>query len=150
MNTADVSVVQQEKKHADNMGKVGGRRGFTQYVKFEDGINEMREFPVMDGTSPYVPYCTCSLEVEVDKYENGKVVGKEIKDKKIFDAAVHSNVMGGKTRLSFTFVMLRNWQNSTKTVRKRRNSWPLWTGVPLLKEKFRGSNRSRVSFAMCV
>ena len=93
---AELSVVQQEEKRADNMGEFGGRRGFTQYVKLEDGINEMRVFPAMDGSSPYVPYCTCSLEVEVDKYENGKVVGKEIKDKKIFDAAVHSNVMGGK------------------------------------------------------
>lgn len=95
---AELSVIKKEEERADNMAKFGGggNNNYTKYAKIEDGINEFRVLPAMDGSSPYVPFCTCNLEVEVDKYENGEVVGKEIRSKRIFDASVHSNVMGKK------------------------------------------------------
>jgi hypothetical protein len=68
-----------------------GGSGRTKYHKIEEGDNWFKIAPAHDPeNSPYVPISTANLECEGDKWEDGEIVGKEVRNRKVFIATVHS------------------------------------------------------------
>ena len=68
----------------------GGKSDYAPFWKEREGVTIKRVLPAKNpGESPYVPMLTVMLQCEVDKKQDGKVVGKEIVRKKIFLATLH-------------------------------------------------------------
>ena len=68
----------------------GGRSDYAPFWKERDGVTIKRVLPAKNpDESPYVPMLTTQLQCEVDKKQDGKVVGKEVVRKKIFLATLH-------------------------------------------------------------
>lgn len=68
----------------------GGRSDYAPFWKEKEGVTVKRVLPAKNpGESPYVPMLTIMLPVEVEKKQDGKVVGKEVVRKKIFLATLH-------------------------------------------------------------
>lgn len=68
----------------------GGRNDYAPFWKEREGVTIKRVLPAKNpGDSPYVPMLTIMLPVEVEKKQDGKVVGKETVRKKIFLATLH-------------------------------------------------------------
>lgn len=61
------------------------------FHKIEEGDNWFKIAPAHNPeNSPYVPFSTSLLECEGDKWENGEIVGKEVRLRRVFIATVHS------------------------------------------------------------
>lgn len=68
----------------------GGRSDYAPFWKEREGVTIKRVLPAKNpGESPYVPMLTIMLPVEVEKKQDGKVIGREIVRKKIFLATLH-------------------------------------------------------------
>lgn len=68
----------------------GGKSDYAPFWKEREGVTIKRVLPAKNpGESPYVPMLTVMLQCEVDKKQDGKVVGKELVRKKIFLATLH-------------------------------------------------------------
>ena len=68
----------------------GGKSDYAPFWKEREGVTIKRVLPAKNpGESPYVPMLTVMLSCEVDKKQDGKVVGKEVVRKKIFLATLH-------------------------------------------------------------
>ena len=68
----------------------GGKSDYAPFWKEREGVTIKRVLPAKNpGESPYVPMLTVMLQCEVDKKQDGKVVGKEVVRKKIFLATLH-------------------------------------------------------------
>lgn len=68
----------------------GGKGDYAPFWKEREGVTIKRVLPAKNpGESPYVPMLTVMLQCEVDKKQDGKVVGKEVVRKKIFLATLH-------------------------------------------------------------
>lgn len=86
------SATKEAKKYDTYYGK--GKGDYAPFWKNRDGITIKRVLPAHEpGDSPYVPMLTAKLDCEVEKKdENGKVTGKEVKQKKIFIATLHGKM----------------------------------------------------------
>lgn len=68
----------------------GGKSDYAPFWKEREGVTIKRVLPAKNpGESPYVPMLTVMLSCEVDKKQDGKVVGKEVVRKKIFLSTLH-------------------------------------------------------------
>lgn len=97
---AKLSTIQNAQKEVRKVtGSSDGRVGFHT---IEDGRNWFRVCPSHNDFTPYAPARTTMLQCEVDEYENGEKTGKkEVKNKKIFIATLHSGVDSeGKPKVS--------------------------------------------------
>lgn len=71
--------------------KGGGNFEKTKYHQLEEGDNWFKIAPAHEPEdSPYVPIAVVNLECEGDKWEDGEITGKEVKNRKVFVATVHS------------------------------------------------------------
>lgn len=86
------SATKEAKKYDTYYG--GGKGEYAPFWKNRDGITIKRVLPAHEpGDSPYVPMLTAKLDCEVEKKdENGDVIGKEVKQKKIFIATLHGKM----------------------------------------------------------
>ena len=64
----------------------GGNGNYAPFWSQKDGITIKRVLPAHEpGDTPYVPMLTAMLKCEVDdKDKDGKVIGKKLANKKIF------------------------------------------------------------------
>ena len=86
-----ISAVQEEENRSKETARFFGSNNYTTYYTIEDGENEFRILPNHEpGKSAYVATRTALLECEGDKYENGQIVGKEVRNRKVFIATTHS------------------------------------------------------------
>lgn len=68
----------------------GGKSDYAPFWKEREGVTIKRVLPAKNpGESPYVPMLTVMLQCEVDKKQDGKVIGKEVVRKKIFLSTLH-------------------------------------------------------------
>lgn len=87
--------VEAEVKQAEKTMYKGGKR-YTGFATVQKGKNVFRVVPAMGKA--YVACKMSKLRVEVPTYDaNGKVTGKEVKDKNVFCADIHGkNLLKGK------------------------------------------------------
>lgn len=92
---ANVSELSKLQEDVDKLSP--SRNNFTNFAVIEDGVNEFRVLPSIDGTSPYVGFCSSILSVKVpDRDDEGNLTGTStIKNKRVFNATLHSSTMDG-------------------------------------------------------
>lgn len=103
-----------------------GSKSYTGFATVQKGKNVFRVVPAMGKA--YVACKMSKLRVEVPTYDaNGKVTGKEVKDKNVFCADIHGkNLLKGKDPIVlYCDYVRKRLPKNTRTIQNAENSLTL-------------------------